>query len=465
MSTHLILAGVALIALTATPSVAQTVKADPKNRHFAYFLPRANVGGQVTQRIVSCPVADTKDPSKPKGLAINTYIALGSEQFADPKAMFTVDARAGFLSKRSTKLVLRPDGTLETFNVTSEGQGAELVGSLITVAATVATWGTAAAPVALAGAGMMQPQGVEKDDKAKPKPKLLKIRCAKPIVAALDRLGKVREDITRLEVRIVDGKASTSDTALLQLRRDEEVELVAGLTLKAGKGVRFDPDRDSFSLGRDKSPPLLSNVTAAPKYEDWFELLADDGSYVPATAADVARYFPNLPGKDGFVGTLAVDQPLYAVLAGQPTPDTKQAQRFVYYRRPVPVTLSVKPCSGPAAGTSCKPVDAPGAGMAKSAVFRLPQLSGLYAFSIGEGGIFGTREAAVKLDATGAPIALEYGSGSGGAKIAGVVDKGLAGATLMRDAQTAANKRRIEAITAERELAALLAPASTPTTE
>lgn len=458
MITRLMLATTALIALTPTPGAAQAAKPDPKNRQFSYFLPRANAGAVITQRIAACPVPDPQDPTKLTGLVINTYILPGTQIYADPKAKFIVDARAGPLSKRSTRLALRPDGTLEALNVTSEGQGGELIGSLITVAATVASWGTAAAPAALAGAlvGELRSPVIKSmpADERKPKPIYVAVRCAKPIVNALSRLEEVREDIAKLEARIVDGKASTTDTALLQLRRDEEAELVGTLTLKAGKGVEFDPDRKP-----GKSPPVLSQIAAAPRYEKWFERLADDqGNYVKAEAADIARHFPELPGRHGFVGTLTVNQPMYDTLSGQPKPEQTRAERFIYYRRPVPVTLAIKPCSAPAQGDTCKPVDAPGAGLSKSATFRLPQLSGLYAFSIGEGGIFGTREAAAKLDATGAPIALEYGSGSGGAQIAGVADKGLAGATLMRDAQIAATKRRIEAITAERELAELLTP-------
>lgn len=69
----------------------------------------------------------------------------------------------------------------------------------------------------------------------------------------------------------------------------------------------------------------------------------------------------------------------------------------------------------------------------------------------------------VKLDATGAPIGLEYGFGSGGASIAKVIDTGLTGAGTVRGAQTAANKRRIEELQSEQTLAELLKPKPAPT--
>lgn len=467
MITRLMLATTALIALTPTPGAAQAAKPDPKNRQFSYFLPRANAGAVITQRIAACPVPDPQDPTKLTGLVINTYILPGTQIYADPKAKFIVDARAGPLSKRSTRLALRPDGTLEALNVTSEGQGGELVGSLITVAATVASWGTAAAPVALLGGSLVAPEGPGTKifgldgvgTKPKPKPKPAPIRCKQEVLDSLSRLDDVQADIARLETRIVDGKASAADATLLQLRRGEEADLMGSLTLKAGDGIQFDPERASFAPTKDVPAPVLSVTVPAVAYGEWIERLGDDGvNYVKATAADVTRYFPDLPGRHGFVGTLKVNRPIYAALDGQAAPELTRAERFIFYRRPVAVSLAVKPCGAPAHGTSCTPEGNPKRDMAKSATFGLPQLSGLYAFSIGEGGIFGTREAAVKLDVSGAPIALEYGSGSGGARIAGVADKGLAGATLMRDAQIAATKRRIEAITAERELAELLTP-------
>ncbi|WP_066660219.1 MULTISPECIES: hypothetical protein [unclassified Sphingomonas] len=467
MIARLMLATTALIALTPTPGAAQAVKPDPKNRQFTYFLPRANVAAVVTQRIAACPVPDPKDPTKVIGLKINTSILPGAQIYADPEARFTVDARAGFLSKRSTKLALRPDGTLEALNVSSEGRGGEMIGSLITVAATVASWGAAAAPAALTGAFAGVGEGLpgikiyrrdEGGTKAQPRPQPAPIRCKQSVLDSLSRLDDVQADIARLEARIVDGKASAADATLLQLRRGEEADLMGSLTLKAGKGIEFDPERASFAQSADKSLPVLSATIPAVDYGEWIERLDNDGvRYVKATAADVARHFDELPGRHGFVGTLSVDGPMYHALAGQPRPDQRRAERFIFYRRLVPVVLAVKPCRAPAQGTSCAPEERPKRNMTKSASFSLPQLSGLFGFSIGAGGLFGTREAAVKLDATGAPIALEYGSGSGGAQIAGVVDKGLAGATLMRDAQLAATKRSIEAITAERELAELLA--------
>ena len=91
----------------------------------------------------------------------------------------------------------------------------------------------------------------------------------------------------------------------------------------------------------------------------------------------------------------------------------------------------------------------------------MSQLSGLYSLSIGAGGIFGTREATIAFDAGGSPTRLEYGSASGGADIAGVIDSGAGAATTMHDARLNAIKRSAEEITAENDLNALLAARAT----
>lgn len=227
--------------------------------------------------------------------------------------------------------------------------------------------------------------------------------------------------------------------------------------MKAGGGHRFDPVRGDFERIDSKT-----EIAPAPKYEEWFERW-DGKKYVPATAADVRRYFSDLPGPYGFQVTLAVDRPMYNALAGQPKPDARIERRFVYYRRPVPATLSVVPCGAAPVGLGCAPMEKAPSGSSASLSMMFPQLSGVYSFSIGSGGIFGTREATVKLDANGAPTALEYGSSSGGASIAKVMDSGLAAGGTLRGAQTAANKHKIEEIQSQDTLAELLKPKPTPT--
>ncbi|MEI9851853.1 MAG: hypothetical protein WDN24_14615 [Sphingomonas sp.] len=130
MKTHRILAGTALsiLAVALVPAAqgqAQpgiTSKPDPYNRQFLYFLPKAAVAATVRQQITECPTDSGK-----LELPVLTVIGIKSKAGPDPKAAFQVDARAGFLSERSTRLALRANGTLTSFNVSSKGQGGEIL--------------------------------------------------------------------------------------------------------------------------------------------------------------------------------------------------------------------------------------------------------------------------------------------------------------------------------------------------
>lgn len=459
-----LLTGIALTALTATaPALAQ--KPDPLNRQFDYFLPRTVVGAAVTQRITACPVWQS-GTRRLEGFTLLTAIVLGSETSADPEAKYTVDARAGFLSSRSTKLTLRPDGTLDSFNVESKGQGGAILKSVITAAATVATWGTPAmaAPIGMVAAGV-QRGGMPRNAfmlAAPPVAARAPYRCNTQVVDALKRLDVLKQEISELEAQTINGAI----THALEQRRAEEAELTAKLTLPAGIGTEFDPNRTDFIPGADGNLPVREAMLPPPRYVTWFQRW-DPGlrTYVDATAADTAELVRLLgvsspcpiPGAEGFRATLAADKAMFGALAGQPLPAPARVQRFVHYRRPVPAQLVVRPFRAAELSEVCKSAAHSPANTRASQWFSLPQLSGTYSFSIGSGGLFGTRQAMVKLDASGAPIALEYGSESGSDDIAAVVDGSVAAGETFRNRQLTANNRAIELITAERSLLELLA--------
>lgn len=473
MKTCHILAGTALVAALAPAAQAQTQpgitsKPDPHHRQFLYFLPKAAVGATITQQITACPTG-TGNIDVP----VVTAIAIRSKASPDPKAAFLVDARPGFLSKRSTKLALRPDGTLSSFNVSSEGQGGEVLSTALKVGATALSWAfPPLVPVAVAATAAGPAMFLKHGKKEAPfVPKLVpKFQCRPAITKALGDLAKVRADIASIEARIVDGSPNVGDLDLLARRRAEEVKLVGSLSLSAGKGIRFDPARADFTdvpTPDGPKPAVLENVTAPPAYEKWLQVLKDQ-CYVDATAADVAKLVGNTPGAHGFRVTLTVDEAMFDLLAGSPVvavpagtrpPST---DRFVFYRRPVNVQMSVAPCgeapraSGVQQRRSCAAYENAPENTEASEGFAIPQLSGLYSLSIGSGGLFGTREAKVDLNENGAPTALEYGSGSGGANIAKVLDSSLIGATTLRDARNTATQRRIDSIKAQNELDDLL---------
>ena len=90
----------------------------------------------------------------------------------------------------------------------------------------------------------------------------------------------------------------------------------------------------------------------------------------------------------------------------------------------------------------------------------MPQLSGLYSIRTGRGGLFGTRAATAKFDANGVPSALEYGSTSASADLAGLVDTAGEGIGTLRDAELNKLKRQIELEEARQKLDELRAAAT-----
>ncbi len=446
-------------AHTKEPARA-AAKSDPYNRRFQYFLPKTAVGVTITQQITGCPVGPVEDIDIP----VKTMIAIDSWTSVDPKP-FWVDARAGFLSKRSTKLAQRADGTLVSFNVASEGQGGEVISSVIKVASTVLGWSAPAAILAPAR-GILVSGQVKQNPRVPTTPKR-KFQCRDEINKDLQRLATVKADIADLEAKMIDGHSTAAELELLARRRSEAETLIESLSLSAGDGVGFFPA--AFADGAPRILPKFEKVANAPAYEKWLEVcdfkVCGKGKagkpfrgkpFREATAADIAGRKKKPSGAMGFRVALTVDPKMFELLSGFPEP-TLPADRFVFYRRPVPARVSVKPCATPAnIGTLCDPDDTAPAELQASKAVAIPQLSGLYSLSIGSGGLFGKREAKVELDANGAPTALEYGSGDGGANIAKVLDSGLTGATTLRDASTAATQRRIDAIKAQKELDELL---------
>lgn len=435
-----LLAGAAMMALTIGTARAQVV--DPQHRQFLYFLPTGSAGATVTQQIASCPRMKGDTPK------ILTTISIGGAIGPDTALPLTLDARAAPLSKRSTKLALHSDGTLESFNASAEGQGGAVLSSVIKTVATVAAW-SAGVPAPLPVSKAMVREQPRVDPPA--------MYCSADIARAVTDLGKVRDEIDRMETASVAGGVAGASTARLERLRADETSLIATLTLRAGKGVKFNPTRAMFPVGRDDATGLLP---AAP-IEQWFS--TREGGAPNVRHADVYSAFGDLPGEAGFQVTLTPDRDLLTVFAGDGSIYRAAPTRAAYYRRAVPATISVTPCMPGtlnndtcAADTSAKSKRA-----SKSSDVALPQLSGLYSLSIGTGGIFGTREATIAFDANGSPTRLEYGGASGGADIAGVIDSGAGAATTLHDARLNAIKRRAEEITAEDDLDALLAARAT----
>lgn len=430
-------ASAAVLLLAAVPAM-QAVAAEgrptgettaPKSgkRIFSYYLPRTELSAEVAQRLTKCPV----DSAPPE---IETTITVAPRRDADPHGLVLLDASANVFAKRTVKLEINPDGTLASFNSQAEGQGLPILKSVAKLAFQFMT-GVHAAD----GSGRVTavtPKGFGCNDATK---------------ASFTAIKLLSDDIKKLEALVIDGNGNASVTAMLTDLRTKRATLRESLILKASGEL------------------LPSRMIGAPETVDAGSLHAF------VEPVDYSEWFDNIPPNDGdqsmptgYFGFQVQVEPEGMILAAQSsgflsvpsvaTPD-------LVYRRGIPAAVTVRPCASPRnpirnsdgvhvgydkcqEDTASKP--------AKLASFAgdvvLPQLSNNYVIRTGRGGLFGSRQATAKFDANGVPSALEYGSTSASADLAGLVDTAGEGIGTLRDAELSKLKRQIELEEARQKL-------------
>lgn len=386
-----------------------------------YFLPRTKMAATVHQLIRRCPTV-----AQPKPL-IATTIAISERAGPDPAAFVRLSLRGGALTGRTTKLGLRPDGTLSAFNAKSTGEAGQVLSAVISTATTLASLGAGGAPALDAGWGRRPPQPA--------------LACTAETEELVNQMTETERQIAQLRANVAAGSETSATAQVLASLTAELAGLVERLTLRAAP-LNLDPAAADFASG-----PALVRHIGRVDFTSWFGGAATEQALA---AADV-------PGRNGFRFALqpnAAIRSVYATGDGSPPVPSGATTRF-YYRRPVPASATVAACRVSWSGTDC---DAdPSAATSAQKTVMLPQLSGAFSLPIGRSNLFGTRTTSATFDEQGAPLTLEYGSTRGGADIAGVINAGNTGIATLRDSDTAANTRRIAEIKAERELAALLA--------
>ena len=385
-----------------------TEKTAPAKRVFNYFLPRTELTIAVAQQLTACP-------AKGENAAVDTTITITPTRDADPAGHVRLDAGSGTLAKRTVKLELNPDGTLAAFNSESEGQGGPVLTSIAKLAFEVAKVGILGASGSLA--------------------------CTQDTLDTFAAIKKVGEQIAQLEATIIAGGGDTAATAL-------ETSL-----------ENYAPPVTSLPATLDNAAAtnLFKAYLPAIDYRPWFVTAPQGGPGSRVLWTDIS-----FPGAYGFLVTITPDRALYNALHvgdgfrldATPTPN-------LVYRLAVPASVVIAPCAD--AGEENCPVDTSDEG--KLASFRgnvqMTQLSGLYAIRTGRGGLFGTRAATAKFDANGVPSALEYGSTSASADLAGLVDTAREGVGTLRDTELNKLKRQIELEEARQKLGELRSAATT----
>ena len=278
----------------------------------------------------------------------------------DPDRFIRVNARSGFLAARTTKLGLRADGTLSSFNATTEGQGGEVLSALIGVASKVASFGFGAPLPA------MQQVGLGRDTNRTPPP----LTCNEGTAERVARMHDLETDLESLRSQIANGgEAEGASRALTQLTA-ELADVVGELTLETNVAQPFNPDRSSFTGTQSES-----RVIARVNYSDWFTEDRD----LPEEIQELERGLQaaGVSGRFGYLATLAPDRAIFDALSGdgREFPGRAESTSHLFYRRPVPANIVVTVCSAAAQGGTCTLATGPTA-ISNRATVALPQLSG-----------------------------------------------------------------------------------------
>lgn len=382
--------------------------ASDSSRQYAlgYFLPKGRAAASFSQRLVRCPTVERPE------ILVEARAQIAGKSVPDYARLYRIDARAGFLAKRSTELFLYGDGTIKSINATVEGQGSAVIVSAAKLASFLV-------PLARGG------PPITRGPLAAPPP--LRTSCRQTVAALVARRDALAEHIGGLETKFAgDGVFSQQEADELSHQRDRLAEIDDALTLASDPAI-VDPS--------SSAPVSL----AALDYGQWFDRIDPrDRAGLPGDDGVLVRWTVNAAARDALTAAAYVKPDRVDSLSTDPA-------AVLYYRRPVPVAISVTPCTrnpdkrqgetlDRGAGLKCIADDSPAAApLAVDASASFPQLSGLFRLPIGRGGLFGSREVAAEFDEAGTPVKLKYGSNPGAADIAAALDGAREAGTTLRD--------------------------------
>lgn len=412
MKRFLLTSAAAVLAVQSGQASAGSVPGKPRPQ-MTYFLPKTVISAEVSQTLTSCPASATEAPE------IETAWTILPRPVPDPTKKILIDASSGPLSKRTTALVLRPDGTLDSFNAESTGEAGPAIVSALKLGASIASVASPAfAPNFVDGPPLPPPNWACKSAVAR-------------LVDAVDALGA---QIAGIDDKVLLGTATKAETQLAERLRKKRAATRQALTLTS----KLKEDMDPTAPGAQK----LIDPTAQA---DWFnpgfvttELVGSHGFAIEVSARDPAM--------------------IPAVEHGDNTnPDVEKAKPRLVYRRPVLATIKAGPCTDNSSKCTFSQAAAD-ASAADEAQAPIAQWSGLYSLSVRRAALFGHFEVKAKFDPFGAPLELSYGSASGAADIASALDGGTATIDTARGAELASLERAIKIEEARQKLRDLKSP-------
>lgn len=411
------------------PQSGAAVSASDKAGQYAlgYFLPKGRAAAGFSQRLVRCPTVDQPE------ILVEARAQIVGKSVPDYARLYRIDTRAGPLVKRQTDLLLYPNGTIKGVNATVEGQGAAVIQSVVKLAGFAIS--------VASGGGIMS--AAERSDT---RSQQLQTRCRAAIAELIRKRNAQAETIAGIEAQLAaDGTLTESEADELSYQRERLAVLDDALTLSSDPAI-VDPS--------GSTPVRLPGLD----YSQWFEA---------TNRKDIAR----LPGDDGVLVEWTVNAAAQSALtaAAYVKPAdvaalSTEPAAVLYYRRPVPVAITVTPCTrsdakksrdtlAPETEQQCAVDSSPvAAALATDATVGFPQLSGLFRLPIGRGGLFGSRSVAAEFDEAGAPVALKYGSDPGAADIAATLDAVREAGGTLRDARKEALARKAAMLQSRKDI-------------
>ena len=196
-----------------------------------YFLPKVTVGGVIVQRLEHCPTGEDDD-IYPR---IITKIAVKSTY--TPEDYVEVSAKSGFLAQRSVAVNLREDGTLKSINASSEGQGAQVLGAVVKVAAGIAGLGGGGQPSFLKST-----ESSYKALQSNKEPTNPHLKCKPEIEAKITELLKLREEVAKIASKIANDRPILQrELEISEIQKTKIADLEDELTQKI-KVKAFTPE-------------------------------------------------------------------------------------------------------------------------------------------------------------------------------------------------------------------------------
>ncbi|MGB7407286.1 MAG: hypothetical protein WA908_02175 [Pontixanthobacter sp.] len=405
----------ALICLAAFTAKAEPSKSDPQvsKPSLSYRLPAAKIAFGATWTLESCGTAE-----EPPKVSVTTGIK--PVYFAGDR--ISLDPSGSFLVKRTVNLEYHPNGTLKSFNGTSEGQGGELI------AAAIKTVGF------LASGGL----GKKLNETDEFPPPLTVPRCHEHIRELTEKLSKLTE--ARDSILLNLGKNTELMAMSTLAKLEEEITVVQSALTVTGKAIVVDPKSNQTEVARTLPEPALTA---------WYAKSDVDAARAQLTALGVT-------GLNGFQiavkGSFAADANV---------PSASSSGRALWYREPAAYSATMTPigefsCPQANQPSHCAQAMAIRRASTQSLSVSVPQAGSARSLPFNGSGIFGNRSIAAEFSISGALTKAEYSSGSSAKSGANALTAGIAALTEIRDSNQAAIDRRIKMLKSEAELEKLL---------